>query len=153
MRAPLDENTIAAAAAAGIELADHRARQLTSSLLATDGADLVLVMTRAQLRQVVAVDTEAWARTFTLKELVRRTATTAAPTSEEGFDGWLRRVAADRRPADLMSLDPLDDVTDPYGLPRPAHVAMVDELAREIEQLVRQGPWTCRSEAAAPGST
>ncbi len=41
----------------------------------------------------------------------------------------------------MIVADPLDDLADPHGLPRPAHVAMIDETSALVDQLVRFGPW------------
>jgi protein-tyrosine phosphatase len=142
LRSRVDRHTIAAAAAVGLDLGGHQPRPLDANVLATDGADLVLVMARSHLRDVFALDPEAWSRTFTLRELVRRAATVAPPTTDEGFEGWLRRVAAGRRAADLLAPSALDDIADPYGRPRREHVAMVAELTRQIDALVERGPWT-----------
>ncbi len=79
--------------------------------------------------------------TFTLKELVRRAQGVAPPAAADGVAGWLRRLGEGRRAADMMVADPLDDVTDPHGLRRSAHVAMIDETSALVDQLVRFGPW------------
>ena len=66
---------------------------LTKEILATDGADLVLTMTREHLRHVVAMDPSAWPRTFTLKEFVRRAQSVAPATAGAGgFPRWLDRA-------------------------------------------------------------
>lgn len=134
LRAAMDRNTIAAAKAVGLVLSEHAARYLTRDILATDGADLVLTMTREHLRHVVALDPSAWPRTFTLKELARRSALVAPPSAEDGgFPAWLERVAAGRRPADLIQPDPQDDIVDPYGAPRQEHDRMVESLRSHQE--------------------
>lgn len=139
--AAMDRHTIAAADAFSIDLAGHTARTLDVETLATDGADLVLTMTRQHLRAVVGVDPKTWRRTFTLKELVRRAAAGSPATEVEGFEGWLRRMAAGRRAAELMMPDPDDDVADPYGRPRRQHDTMVSEVSALVDRLVRVGPW------------
>ena len=62
-----------------------------------DGADLVLVMTREHVRDVVVLDRDAWSRTFTLKELVRRAQGVEPPSAADGVAGWLRRLGEGRR--------------------------------------------------------
>ena len=140
-RAAIDPGTLSAAAAIGIDLSSHEPRSLDGPTLATDGADLILVATRAHLRTVVGIERAAWPRTFTLKEFARRAAGVAPATSTEGFSGWLSRVAAGRRAADMMTAEPDDDLADPYGLALRHHVTMLDELAELVEQIVRAGPW------------
>jgi protein-tyrosine phosphatase len=139
VRAPLDRNTVAALQALGLDLTGHTPRVLTREVLAGDGADLVLTMTREHLRHVVALDPTAWPRTFTLKELARR-AGDVAPATDGGFVAWRERLAAGRRAADLMTPDPADDVADPYGAPRREHERMLEDVTRALgwlDDLVR----------------
>jgi protein-tyrosine phosphatase len=144
VRAPMDHNTIAAAEAVGLDLREHAARWLTREILATDGADLVLTMTREHLRHVVALDPSVWPRTFTLKELARRARTVEPPSAGSGgFTAWRDRVAAGRRAADLMTPDPADDVADPYGAPRREHermLAVLSDVVGWADLLVRPDP-------------
>jgi protein-tyrosine phosphatase len=139
--APMDANTISAAAEVGVDLSEHRPRQLDASVLATDGADLVLVMERAHLPHVVDVDPDAWLRTFTIKELARRAMMAAPASSEEGFEPWRARLGAGRTAAGMIKPSPLDDIADPYGAPRREHGAMVGELVNVVAVLVEHGPW------------
>ena len=104
----------------------------------------MLTMTRAHLRDVVALDPAWWPRTFTMKELVRRASEAAPATADEGLTSWLTRVATGRRAADLIKPDAGDDVADPYGASRSAHDAMVHELGTLVDTLVRLGPWRRR---------
>jgi protein-tyrosine phosphatase len=147
VRAPLDPNTIAAAAAIGIDVAGHASRHLDAEVLRNDGTDLVLTMTRAQLREVVGLDLSWWPRTFTLKELARRAECAAPAAPGEPVEAWLARLAGDRRAASLMRPDPADDVADPYGLARRAHDETIHELDALVTTLVAHGPWQHRPSA------
>ena len=129
VQAPMDRNTIAAAEAIGLDITDHVARPLTRDILNTDGADLVLTMTREHLRYVVALDQSAWSRSFTLKDLARRAATVAPATAETGgFESWRSRLAERRTAADMLKPDPCDDIVDPYGGPRWEHDRMSNDV-------------------------
>ena len=141
VRAALDPNTIAAAAAAGIPIDTHASRHLDRTIVQTDGADLVLTMTRAHLRDVIGVDPAAWPRTFTLKELARRASVVPPAEPGESLAAWLQRVAVDRQAVAMMKPDPADDVADPYGLARRAHDRMVVEVGDLVDSIVRLGPW------------
>ena len=125
----------------GIDVSDHRPRVLNRDILAGDGADLVLTMTRAHLPDVVGLDAAAWPRTFTLKELARRANSYEPPSTVEGFSGWLARMAEGRLARDMLHGDPFDDVADPYGLPKRHHVHMIAEVAHQVELLMQCGPW------------
>jgi protein-tyrosine phosphatase len=139
--ARLDPNTVTVATEAGLDLADHRPRVLTAEVLATDGADLVLGMAREHVRQVVALDPTAWPRTFTLKELVRRAHDAATPAPGETFEHWLARLSCDRTPEALLGADPLDDIEDPYGAPRPYHRRMLKDIDLLVDELAGLAPW------------
>jgi protein-tyrosine phosphatase len=135
-RVPLDPNTVTAAADVGIDIGAHVPRVLDREILHGDGADLVLTMTRAHLREVVAIDASWWPRAFTLKELVRRASAEPRRPTGEPLADWLARLTVGRRAAAMMRPDPADDVDDPYGMPRRAHVQMVRELGDLIDVLV-----------------
>jgi protein-tyrosine phosphatase len=139
--AEMDERTIRAAAEVGLDIRAHRPRHLDRDMLATEGADLVVTLERAHLRDVVGLDPSAWPRSFTLKELARRAVSLEPPTADEGFAGWRRRVADGRSAAAMLDPDPADDVADPYGRPLARHVRMVAEVAAAVDQLIRWGPW------------
>ena len=132
-----EPDTVAAAAALGLDISSHASRQLSGDDLAA--ADLILTMTRSHVRSVVAIDQSAWPRTFTLKELVRRLQTPAQPG--DGFAGWLASATDGRRAADMLAPSEEDDVLDPYRRGRPANIAMVAELDWLIAELLSWGPW------------
>lgn len=140
----IDPHTVASAAAIGLDLGTHRRRRVDRAILATDGADLVIVMTRQQLRTVVGIDPAIWSRAFTLKELSRRSIASGPRIDGEDVAGWVRRTAGDRRAATMMAPDPGDDVADPFGRPRREHDAMVAELVQHVDAVVAQGPWLRR---------
>lgn len=122
---PNDADTVAAAAAAGLDLGQHRSRRLTPELIASDGADLVIAMTRGHLREAVTLDPAAWPRAFTLRELARR----AAAVGPVGtVDAWRQALAGTRTAAAMLEPSALDDIADPYGAPYRAHQRMVAEV-------------------------
>ena len=140
-QAEVDANTIAAAGELGVDVTTHQPRLLDRDVLDADGADLVLTLERAHLRSVVALDTRAWPRTFTLKELAGRGAQQRPPTSLEGFFAWRDRMADGRAAASMIQPDPDDDVADPYGLSRSHYVTMAAEVNEAVQRLLRSGPW------------
>lgn len=133
-----EPDTVAAAAALGLDIAAHSSRQVSADDLAT--ADLILTMTRSHVRSVVAADKSAWPRTFTVKELVRR-AIQLPPPNEGGFAAWLADAGTGRRAADLLRPSADDDVVDPYRRGRAANFTMVNELDLLIGELLTWGPW------------
>jgi len=108
-------------------LAGHRSRQLSTEDV--DWADLVIGMTREHVREAVVRAPATFPKTFTLKEIVRRGQ--AMPRSpSEAIPQWMRRVAADRVPPDLLGDHPDDDVADPTGLGAAAWARTIEELDR-----------------------
>lgn len=140
-QASVDRSTVEAAADVGVDMSAHVPRQIDRTVLAADGADLVLTMEREHLRAVVDLDPAAWRRTFTLKELTRRALELPPANHDEDFAAWLVRLGADRKASSMMRPDPADDVADPYGRPKREHVAMVAEVAHAVDTLVACGPW------------
>lgn len=135
---PVEPDTVAAAAALGLDITTHASRQVRQGDL--DDADLVLTMTRSHLRSIAATDQSVWPRTFTLKELVRRSK--SVPNIEGGFAAWLAAAGTGRRAADMLSPSDEDDVLDPYRQGRSANVAMVAAVESLVDELVSWGPWT-----------
>ncbi len=142
VRPEVDRHTVAAAKQIGIDVSDHQRRTLTKEVLDTDGSDLVITMTREQLRVVIGIDLSAWPRTFTLKELARRSVSVVGESWADGYTGWLTRLAEGRRASGMMHPDPSDDIADPYGRPRREHDAMVSDTVDLVDTIVRTGPWS-----------
>jgi low molecular weight protein-tyrosine phosphatase len=138
-RADADPDTASAAASIGLDLGDHRPRVVAAADV--EHADLILTMTRAQLRQLVAEAPGAWPKTFTLRELLRRAQ--SLPRAET-VEAWLAAAGAGRRAADVMRASADDDIADPYRCGRAANDAMVRELAVLTTELARLGPWRQR---------
>lgn len=136
---PVDPDTTKVAAEYELDLDAHRSRRLDESIVREDGADLVITMSRDHLRAVAGISPAAWPRTFTLKEIVRRSLAVSAPAGDVA--GWLDSVTAGRRAADLLRPDPADDVQDPYHRGERAMRAMFQEVDRLVGDLVHLGPW------------
>ena len=131
---PVDELSVIVGRARGVDVAEHRQRRLTAAILAGEGTDLVITMTRAHVREVVALDPSAWERTFTLKELARLVR--RERFTEVGDAGsWITRFGAGRTVQDLLGADERDDIGDPYGGSLAVHrtiATQIDELLEEV---------------------
>lgn len=110
---PMVPDARAALGGCPIDMSGHRSRQLSAGLVA--GADLVVGLARAHLREVVVLVPDAWGRTFTLKELVRRGEQAGGRRPDQPLAHWLAAVAQGRRRAALLGDSPDDDVADPIG--------------------------------------
>ena len=98
-----------------------------------EGADLVITMTRAHLREVAVTAHGSFRRTFTLRELGRRLTIVEPGTFDPTFEAALSAIASDRRPSQLLGDDPDDDIADPYG----TGIVNVRRTAIELDQLAR----------------
>ncbi|CAN5807892.1 hypothetical protein BH23ACT1_BH23ACT1_02120 [soil metagenome] len=134
---PAEGGSRRAMAAQGLDLERHRSRAFTAEHLA--GTDLVLAMARRHVREAVLALPEAWPRTFTLKELVRRGEQAARRRPDQSLGGWLAEVHAGRRTSDLLGDDPADDVEDPIGAPDRIYDATAAELDDLVSRLVDVG--------------
>jgi len=121
----------------GEDLSGHESRQVTASDVAD--ADLVVAMSRHHAREVVLLDPDAFGRTFTLKDLVRRGEVAGARDSSEGLDAWLTRVGGNRKRLDLVGTSAADDLPDPIRGPIEkyrATAAAIDELCGRLAALL-----------------
>jgi len=118
----------------GIALADQLSRQLEQADL--QHADLVLGMERAHVRYSVLLEPEAWSRSFTLKELVRRGSELGPRPPVESPGAWLARAHEGRDRPDMLGDSALDDVADPYGGPGSAYEAALTEIEDLVDRLV-----------------
>ena len=125
---------VAALAKRGIALPDRLSRQVVQGDL--QSADLVCGMERAHVRHAVLLEPEAWPRTFTLKELVRRGAELGPRPSFESPGAWLARAHEGRERRDLLGDSMIDDVADPYGGPSSAYEAAATEIEDLVDRLV-----------------
>jgi protein-tyrosine phosphatase len=113
---------IEAARERGVDIAAHRARELSHSLVAQ--ADLVVCMAAEHRRATVRMDPDARDRTFTLSELVR-VLEAARPSGSVAERVAVAAEARDRTPG----LDP--DVRDPLGDPLDGY----REIAAQLQDL------------------
>lgn len=127
---PASAGSVKAMARRGLDLRSHESQQLADDALA--GADLVVCMARRHAREAVVRHPDAWPRTFTLKELVRRGEAVGPRRPDQPLGAWLGELGVGRTRSALLGDDPLDDVADPIGGPDAAYEA----TAALLEDLV-----------------
>ena len=127
---PVTEETLTTGSRLGIDLADHRSVTMDAALV--DAADLVLTMERSHVRTIVVDDPDAWSKTFTPKELVRRGEAVGARSPGQALPEWLATLHEGRNRRDLLGASAVDDVADPTNDRRYDH----QSLAEELEDLV-----------------
>ena len=119
----------------GIDLRSHIPVKFTAALGAE--VDLILTMTRDLLRTMVVGAPQLWPRSFTILELVRRGTTVAPPEPGDTLATWVARVHASRDRAELLSLDPVDDLRDPMADATESNEEMFGSLERATRRLAR----------------
>jgi protein-tyrosine-phosphatase len=129
------DGAMRAVAARGLDLGGHRSSVVTPEAVAD--ADLIVCMAREHLREVVLAHPDAFGKTFTLKELVRRGSATGPREPDQPLSSWLALVHTGRRTSDLLGDSPDDDVDDPIGRPDAVFAATAAEIDALLEQLVR----------------
>jgi protein-tyrosine phosphatase len=144
---PASDGAIAAMATLGLDLRAHASRTLDREMIAA--SDLVIAMEPRHLREVVALDDAAWARTFTLRELARRAESRPPRGDRESVAGWLERLGEGRRRIDLLGTDALS-VLDPYHQQQAVYDATAADLAGELEIFVTRA-WPAAGEVVSPG--
>ncbi len=135
--APPTEPAIEAMAAEGLDISEHRSRQLTPDLV--EEADLVVTMTRQHLVELTLMVPDAWPRMFQARDLVRRAELAGRRPPEQPFADWLAAVGEGRTRAGILSASLSDDVADPVGLPDSAYDAtkqLLDDLLTRLAALV-----------------
>ena len=127
---PASANGVAVLRGRGIDLSTHRSRTLGPDLVSA--ADLVLGMARLHVREAVVLRPQAWPKSFTLKELVRRGTEIGRRPRGQSVEAWLLEAHAGRTHADLLGEATDDDIFDPIGSSR----SVYEKTALEIENLV-----------------
>jgi protein-tyrosine phosphatase len=123
---PASAHGVRTLAERGIDIEQHRSRQITADMVAD--ADLVLTMERRHLREAVVLMPSSFPTAFTLKELARRVGVIGPRRANETVEVWLHRASAGRRPADLMGEAPDDEVEDPIGRSKREYEKTADEI-------------------------
>ena len=115
----------------GIDLNQHRSRQLTPELLA--GADLVLCMTRLHVRDVSVMNPVAWPSTFTVLEFIRRIEELGSALGALSLPDRVAMAHEGRTPGGLLAAGSSEDIADPMGKGFEAFVTLGETLEVEVE--------------------
>jgi protein-tyrosine phosphatase len=122
----------------GLDISAHLSRALDPAML--DQADLILAMATPHRDVVAQLDREAFARTFTLKELVRALDgfpghSPEAATADERLEEAVRWASRRRASGDFT--EPQDtDIPDPLGLSVQTFRAVAWEIDMLCEALI-----------------
>jgi protein-tyrosine phosphatase len=138
---PPDRKLITVAEELDVDVADHRSRPLSADLLAN--SDLVLTMTRRQVREVIDIDPAAAALTVPLRRAVWKSRSISRGT--QPFTAWAAGLVADVPESEWPRSSHADDVPDPIGRPIRHYRAMGRDVDDLVRTLVRH--WSGRSSA------
>lgn len=117
----------------GIDLDHHLSRTVPWDDLAV--YDVLLPLTRAHARELLAADASVRSRLFTVKQFARWLADHPRPR-RAAVGPWLDAVAADRPRAELLGASVADDVADPIGRPIEEWRAMSAELDSALSAIL-----------------
>jgi protein-tyrosine phosphatase len=131
---PVTSATLEVAAQNGLDLRRHDSTTVDADMVAQ--ADLVICMERAHVRELVVSYPEAWPKTFTLKEFVRRADEHEPRDPDESLAGWLPELHEGRIRRDLLGASPHDDVADPTTDVSVDHGTFASDLADFCAALV-----------------
>lgn len=126
---PPEPEVVELMAARGLDVSGHRSRLLEPAMV--DDADLVIGMARQHVREAAMLTPDGFAKTYSLKELVRRGERVGARGVGEDLATWSARVGERRTPAGLLGESTDDDVADPIG----RRFKVFKQVAAEIDDL------------------
>lgn len=133
--APATDEAIQVMAARGIDIEGHVSRKFDDVL--QDEPEIVIALAREHALEVVDWRPDLCTRTFTLKELARRSETLGERREDQSIADYLAPLSAGRNKSDLTALSRKDDVSDPIGRSRRRYEKCADELEILIGQLVQ----------------
>jgi hypothetical protein len=97
-------------------------------------------MSREHVREAVLADPLSFAKTFTLREIVRRGQEKGQRRSDEALGEWLARLHEGRRHTDLVGDSPHDDIADPMGGSSDDYRRMLEDVSA-LTQSLSQLAW------------
>ena len=98
-------------------------------------ADLIVGLERMHVREAIIEDPNAWPRTYTLREIVRRGSTVGPRRTDQPLEEWLALTHLGRQTRDLLGSDRIDDVADPTDQPDSAYERTATELGALVDVL------------------
>lgn len=128
---PAEPEARRVAARRGLDLSEHRSRQLDDD--AVDASDLILAMTRDHVLDLTSQWPRAATRTFALGEVALLTRSAPEAVTSEAWRQWATEAAGSDRPELLRGGA---DVADPMGQGVRAFRRTADTIAAHLDLLV-----------------
>lgn len=130
---PATDPAIEVMAAVGLDLSDHRSRQITRAVVQM--ADLVVTMTRQHIIELTLMAPDAWPRMFQIRDLLRRAEAVGRRSPEMAFADWLVAVGEGRTRAGILAASLSDDIADPIGQSNSVYERTRDDLDELLTRL------------------
>jgi len=120
----------------GIDISAHQSHRLEIGDI--ERADLILGLERLHVREAVIASPngEAWTRTFTIREFLRRARRIGRRSSKVPFATWIGELSLGRARHELLGASSVDDIADPIGGTMNAYRATAAELAALVDEMV-----------------
>lgn len=113
---PPPDEVIGLMADRGIDVSAHRSRPFDADIVAN--ADLIIGMERRHITEIASLDPEAYRRTFTLPEFVRRVDALDLVGGASTDPGEVVAMIGETRGRrDVLRISRADEIADPMGAP------------------------------------
>lgn len=124
---------IAVALRNGLDLSRHRSVRVSTRLV--EVSDIILTMSRAHAREVVALNPESWPRVYPLKHFTRMLASANLPRRAYLRDG-ATLLGETRERSSILGNPQVDTVRDPMGAPPDVWQAVIDDIRDQLQLVV-----------------
>lgn len=146
---PATPEVVELMATRGLDASTHRSTVTTAELLGW--ADLVIAMTTEHLKQAVLLSSDAFERTFLLKELVATIEENEPRVDGETVPEYLARLGDGRQKTDFLRILPDREVADPFGRRMRVYRTTAAELDQLTSRLVA-GLWPDKAGESVPAA-
>lgn len=130
---PTPATGVRVAAANGLDLTNHRSSRVSARVV--EVSDVILTMTRAHAREIVALAPESWPRVYPLKQFTEFLEHVELPRRAYFRDAAML-VGEMRKRKSILGNPDFDAVKDPIGRPPDVWQAVLDDLGDQLDRVV-----------------
>jgi protein-tyrosine phosphatase len=130
---PAEPNAVTALERLGVDLSTHRSRVIDEAMI--ERAGLIVAMEQRHVLEVATLVPGAFARTFTLPDLVQR-AEKVGPRSSLTVADWVASLDEPRRRSQILRHNPDAEIPDPMGGTKRAFRRCADSLVDLVDRLI-----------------
>jgi low molecular weight protein-tyrosine phosphatase len=121
---------IAVALSNGLDLSRHRSVQVSTRLI--EVSDVILTMSRAHAREIVALNPESWPRVYPLKQFTQLLSSASLPRRSYLRDATTL-LGETRKRSSILGNPLADTVRDPMGTPHDVWQAVIDDIREQLQ--------------------